>query len=160
MIRVRGFRHGDADALRALFRRAVLEGAAEYYDASQRAAWAGAADAPPVWAERLGAQITLVAEDRAGRCAGFMTLGRDGHLDLAFVAPEAMGAGVAAALHDRILAEAAALGLTRLTTEASHLARRFLLKSGWQETGSQDAVVNGTRLASFRMEKTLISPAD
>lgn len=158
MIRVRGFRAGDADALLAVFRRAVLEGAAAHYDGPQRAAWAGAADAPPAWAERLGGQMTLVAEDAAGRCAGFMTLGRDGHLDLAFVTPEAMGTGVAAALHDRLLVEAAALGLTRLTTDASHLARRFLLKSGWRETGRTDTDIDGTRLAGFRMEKRLALP--
>jgi len=156
-IRIRPYRDGDAPVLAGVFDRAVREGAAAAYDADQRAAWASAPDAPPSWSERLGEEITVVAE-RDGQVAGFMTLGRDGFLDLAFVLPEAMGTGVAAALHDRVLAEAEARGLTRLTTEASHLARRFFLKQGWRELGEIAVELGGARLASFRMEKRLRRP--
>ena len=152
MTRIRPYRGEDAPALRAIFWRAVQEGAASAYDQRQRNAWARAPEVPPDWPDRLGRQITLVAE-QAGTAVGFMTLGHDGHLDLAFVAPEAMGTGVAAALHDRVLAEAAARGLSLLTTEASHLARRFLLRQGWREIAEQEVEIGGARLTSFRMEK-------
>lgn len=156
-IRIRPYRDGDAPVLATVFERAVREGAAGAYDADQRAAWASALDTPPDWAQRLGEEITLVAE-RDGHVAGFMTLGRDGFLDLAFVLPEAMGTGVAAALHDRVLAEAEARDLTRLTTEASHLARRFFLKQGWRELGAIEVELGGTTLTSFQMEKRLRRP--
>lgn len=152
MTRIRSYRPGDAPALRLIFWRAVQEGTKAAYDQRQRDAWARAPEAPPDWPDRLGTQITLVAE-RDGAAVGFMTLGHDGHLDLAFVAPEAMGTGVAAALHDRVLTEAAARGIDRLTTEASHLARRFLLRQGWREIAAQEVEIGGVRLANFRMAK-------
>ncbi|MGS4944722.1 N-acetyltransferase family protein [Meridianimarinicoccus sp. RP-17] len=153
-IHVRPYREEDAPVLARIFDRAVREGAASAYDATQRAAWAGAIDAPPEWCQRLSEEITLVAE-RDGQMAGFMTLGRDGFLDLAFVLPEAMGTGVAAALHDRVLAEAESRGLFRLTTEASHIARRFFIKQGWREMGEIQVDLGGTTLTSFSMEKRL-----
>lgn len=151
---VRPYRADDAPVLALVFDRAVREGAAGAYDAYQRAAWAGAIDAPPDWSQRLCEEITVVAE-RASQVVGFMTLGRDGFLDLAFVLPEAMGTGVAAALHDRILAEAEARKITRLTTEASHIARRFFIKQGWRELGEVQVDLGGTSLTSFSMEKQL-----
>lgn len=150
--RIRRFRPEDAAPMRRVFWRAVQEGTAAAYDQRQRDAWARAPEAPPDWPERLGGQITLVAE-RDGAAVGFMTLGHDGHLDLAFVIPEAMGTGVAAALHDRVLAEAEARGLSLLTTEASHLARRFLLRQGWREIAAQEVEIGGVRMKNFRMEK-------
>ncbi len=156
-MRVRPYRTEDAACLAQVFDRAVREGAAGAYDAAQRAAWASALDAPPDWSQRLSEEITLVAE-RGGKVAGFMTLGRDGFLDLAFVLPEAMGTGVAAALHDRVLVEAEARDLLRLTTEASHIARRFFIKQGWRELGEVQVSLGGTTLTSFSMEKRLRAP--
>lgn len=156
-LRVRRFRTEDAASLAEVFDRAVREGTVGAYDADQRAAWASALDAPPDWCRRLSEEITLVAE-RDGQLVGFMTLGRDGFLDLAFVLPEAMGTGVAAAVHDRMLAEAEARNLSRLTTEASHLARRFFIKQGWQELGEVKVSLGGINLTSFSMEKRLRRP--
>ena len=153
---VRPYRPSDAACLAQVFDRAVREGAAGAYTEAQRAAWASAMDTPPDWSRRLGEEITLVAE-RDGQVAGFMTLGRDGFLDLAFVLPEAMGTGVAAALHDRVLVEAAARDLTRLTTEASHMARRFFFKQGWRDLGEIEVALGGAKLTSFSMEKRLRS---
>lgn len=153
-VTVRPYRTSDAACLAQVFDRAVREGAASAYDDAQRAAWASAMDTPPDWSRRLSEEITLVAE-RDGQIIGFMTLGRDGFLDLAFVLPEAMGTGVAAALHDRMLAEAEGRNLTRLTTEASLIARRFFIKQGWRDLGQIDVALGGTTLTSFSMEKRL-----
>lgn len=159
MIRVRGFEPDDSPALREIFYRAIQQGSAAFYDKRQRDAWARAPEAPPNWTRRLGDQITVVAEVDGAR-AGFMTMGREGYLDLAFVAPEWMGAGVAAALHDRLLHIALAEGITRLTTEASHLARRFLIRQGWQELAEQQVMVCGVILTNFRMEKRLVKATE
>lgn len=154
MIRIRNFCPSDSDALRQIFYRAVHEGTTAWYTPEQRAAWANAAEAPPEWPKRLGDHMTVVAEMDA-QISGFMTLGYDGHLDLAFVTPESMGTGVASALHDRLLSLARAAGLELLTTEASHLARRFFLRQGWTELAAQEVELRGVSLANFRMEKRL-----
>lgn len=158
MIRIRQFRPDDAAALRVIFEQAVLQGSAGFYDEVQRKAWAEAPNASPAWTTRLGDQITVVAE-RDGGLAGFMTLGHDGHLDLAFVRPDCMGTGLAASLHDRLLAIAMEKGLSRLTTEASHLARRFFLKQGWVEQAEQTVWIGDVQLTNFRMEKPVGSLA-
>ncbi len=155
MVDVRPFHPRDAVALRGIFRQAVLVGAAGHYDAAQRAAWAGAAALPPAWPARLGDQITLVAEAAGGPPLGFMTLGHDGHLDLAFVRPESRGTGVAAALLGAIVAEARARSIAPLTTEASHLARPFFLRHGWTLLAEQQVELNGITLTNFRMELRL-----
>jgi putative acetyltransferase len=157
MTRIRPMAADDPPALYVIFFRAVHEGAAGAYNDAQRAAWAPEPAMPADWPRRLADQVTLVAEAK-GRPVGFMTLGRDGHLDLAYVLPEAMGSGVAAALHDRLLAEAAALGLTRLDTAASHLARRFFARQGWTVIAEQQIGRRGQKLTNFRMEKRLARP--
>lgn len=157
MIRIRAFHPDDSNALRQIFFRAVHEGTAQWYTPEQRTAWANAAQAPPDWPKRLGDQITVVAETD-GHLTGFMTLGHDGHLDLAFVTPEAMGTGVASALHDRLLTLANKAEMPVLITEASHLARRFFLRQGWRELAKQEVALRGVLLTNFRMEKRLNTP--
>lgn len=54
-----------------------------------------------------------------------MTLASTGQIDFAYVAPAVMGQGVAQALYEVLEAHARAAALARLSTEASHPARRF-----------------------------------
>lgn len=157
-MQLRRYRPGDATGGAEVFYRAVREGAASAYDAAQRAAWAPEFPRPPemqaAWATRLGMQITWVAEE-AGVLQGLFSLRTDGYLDLAFVLPARMGTGLAGQLYDRIEAEAQALGLRRLTVEASRLARPFLARRGWQVDAAQEVVRHGVTLPNFRMSKAL-----
>lgn len=54
-----------------------------------------------------------------------------------FVAPEAEGAGIGRALHERLVEAAADHGLARLflTTAAQTRAERFYTEAGWTRTG-------------------------
>ena len=62
-----------------------------------------------------------------------------------------LGAGVAKALYDSLLDRARAMGLKTLTTDASHLARRFLHRQGWRVTREQTQSRRGESLANYRM---------
>ena len=93
LIEIGRFEPAEADALGVIYYRAVHEGAAGAYDASQRHAWAPKAPSGSDWEARLWAQHTLVARD-AGRPVGFMTLDAGGHIDLAFVDPDFQRRGV------------------------------------------------------------------
>ncbi len=153
-ITVRDYRPADAEALGAIYTRAVREGTRGHYDARQRRVWAEYWPGGGSWEDRLRGFRTWVAEaDRAP--VGFMSLGQGGHLELAFVLPDWMGRGVADALYDALEAEARARGLTRLDTEASHLARRFFLRRGWREIARKDKLHAGVILTNYRMEKRL-----
>lgn len=153
-LRLRPARPGDGPALRAVFFAAVHGGAATAYGPEERAAWAPSPEPTPGWEDRLLGITTIVAEAR-NRAVGFMALAPDGHLDLAYVAPEWIGRGVGAALHAEIVAAARAAGLMLLTTEASLVARPFFARLGWHETARQSVIRQGVALTNFRMELPL-----
>jgi putative acetyltransferase len=73
----------------------------------------------------------LVAEE-AGRMTGVLSMDATGYLDMAFVLPEVMGTGTAAALYDALMIQARAAGLRRFTVRAAHQSKRILERRGWQ----------------------------
>ena len=149
-MRVRKGTPADLPACYGVMHQSVREGAGRFYTKAQRAAWVPQAEPPATWLDRLGQQHVWVAETR-GQIIGFMTLEPDGHLDFAYVAPSHMGTGVAAALHTAVVGWARAGGIPRLHTEASHFARRFFLRAGWQEIAAETVTRNGQDLERFRM---------
>ncbi|MFA5581762.1 MAG: GNAT family N-acetyltransferase [Paracoccaceae bacterium] len=154
---IRPYAPADAYGCHATFQAAVHIGAARHYDAAARMAWAPPGPMPADWPDQLGDQMTWVAE-AGGRIAGFLTLGRDGHLDLFYVAPRWMGRGVAGRLHDQALCAARTMGIAMLSTEASHLARAFLLRNGWHSDARQSVIRHSTAITNFRMSRR-IDPA-
>lgn len=152
---VRPFEDEDAEATARIYVDAVRIGAQDHYDEAQRRAWASSVPDTLPWRARLKSQASFVAE-RDGAVVGFMTLKPDGCIDLAFVAPDAMGSGVAKRLYERILAEAAASGLRRLHTEASHLARPFFQRQGWSVVKRQTVERDGVALTNFVMATDLM----
>lgn len=155
-ILIRRFREGDGDALGHLFHRAVHEGAASAYDAAQRAAWSPEPPHGPDWEDRLARGVTLVALD-GDAPAGFMTLEPEsGYIDMAFVAPEQKGRGVAGMLYGMLERCARRNGLQQLITDASELARHFFLKQGWQDGPRQEVIRDGVTLHNYRMAKRLM----
>ncbi len=153
--RIRAYRADDRAACHHVFYRAVHEGAAAFYDADQRAAWAPSAQPDLSKPDKLLDQWCWIAEGAEGGVIGFMSLRRDGYLDVAFVLPEAQGTGVANALLDALIARARAEGLTRLTVHASHLARRFFAKHGWQVDHAEAHPARGQTLERFAMSLML-----
>jgi len=153
-LRLRPARPGDGPATHAVFFAAVREGAAAHYSDAERKAWAPSPEAPSSWEPRLLAGTTVVAEER-GRIVGFMTLGSDGFLDLAYVDPGWIGRGVGGLLHRAILEIARRAGLALLATEASLVARGFFHRQGWRETARQSVIRHGVALTNFRMELAL-----
>ncbi len=147
---IRRYQPGDADALAQIFFDAVRIGAAPKYPPAELAAWAPIRPSAEVWAARLAPLTTFVAE--ASQPIGFMSLGPQGYLDLAFVAPDQRGQGVADALHAAILAYAQSQSLPRLTTEASRMARPFFLRMGWQELARQSVERGGQQIENFKMQ--------
>lgn len=154
---IRPGRPGDGAAAFAVLHAAVHQGATAFYSASERQAWAPEQTPPPGWEAELLRGHARVAQDRRGALIGFMTLGTDGFLDFAYVTPGWMGKGVANALYDAIEAAAHDAGLPVLSTEASHLAQRFLSRRGWRTVARQSVIRHGVALTNFRMERALHS---
>lgn len=128
---IRPYRPEDRAATARVYYRAIMEGTVAQIGAAERAAWAGSPDPDLTEPDKLLEQWCWIAEED-GRATGFMSLCPDGLLDMAFVIPEVMGKGTAAALYDVLLAKAQTERLPRLTVLASAYSRSFLLKRGWQ----------------------------
>jgi len=152
---IRAFEPDDAAALARIYFESVHSGTVDHYDAAQRRAWADNVPETGAWRDRLQSQTTFVA-DIGARSVGFMTPDAGGHIDLAFVAPDVIGRGIAKALYDRIETEALRLGLKRLDTAASHLARPFFERQGWGVVREQSVMRRSVSLTNFVMEKHLI----
>ena len=145
---------GDGAISFDVFIDAVRNGAKEHYTAEQRAAWAPVDVMPATWEDRHLATTVFVAESER-QLEGFMTLTAEGVIDMAFVRPSAMGTGIAVQLYEKIEAAAHASGMTRLSTQASHLARPFFLRRGWNLLAAQTVQKRGQTIENFRMEKHL-----
>jgi putative acetyltransferase len=128
---IRLYQASDRAPALMVFYRAVREGTAAFYSEEERAEWAPSSEPDYNWPDKLLDQWCWVTEE-GGRMTGFMSLRRDGELDMAFVIPEVMGDGTAAALYDVLLQQAHTEGFTRLTVRAAEQSKRFLSRRGWQ----------------------------
>lgn len=152
---IRPYRAADAGAVGQVFYDAVHQGAAGAYGAAQRAAWAPEVPAGAEWSLRFERSVTFVAEAE-GRVVGFMNLVPEtGYIDMAYVAPQVMGRGVAHALYAPIEAAGRDAGCATLTTAASALARPFFERQGWHVQRREEVTRAGVRLHRFQMEKVL-----
>lgn len=154
---LRPYRPEDRAAAELVFFRAVREGSATFYTEAERAAWAPSPTPNLAVPDKLLDQWCWVTEE-AGRMTGFMSLCRDGELDMAFVIPEVMGDGTAAALYDTLLDCARAQGMTRLTVHASPQSNRFLTRRGWQVDGRERVEDAGEVFDLYLMSLTLTPP--
>lgn len=157
IVEIRRYQSHDATALYAVFVEAVHIGAAKHYTRAQRFAWVPEQPMPTGWPDKLATMETWVAEVD-GEIAGFMAVTRTGYMDLAFMRPRWMGRAVAQAAYDRVLEWARDAGLSRLTTHASHLARSFFARNGWQVDTPEIIDRNGETIARFAMSYVLEHP--
>ena len=127
---IRPYRPEDRSAAALVFYRAVREGAAANYPAKELAAWAKSPEPDWTTPDKLAAQWCYVSEED-GRMTGFFSMDDSGYLDMAFVIPEVMGDGTAAALYDTVMSRAQSAGLTHFTVKAAHQSHRFLARRGW-----------------------------
>lgn len=153
-IKIRSLTSTDSAEAVQVFFDAIHVGTADVYSEKERIAWAGNEPDTDGWRGRFDNVDGLVAETD-GKMLGFMTLDQAGYIDLAFVAPDAMGQGIGRQLYEAIERRAIAARTRRLTTEASMKAKPFFERMGWQVEREQIVVKRNTPLTNFRMYKSL-----
>jgi putative acetyltransferase len=151
---VRPYRPGDAPALCHLFHASVHGATAAHYSGAERSAWAPIVPDAELWAMRMAARHTFVAE-RAGQALGFVELEDDGHVAMLYVHPSIVGQGLGGRLYDVAEARARFLGLRRLFTEASYVARPLFAARGFRVVRENRVDRRGVMLTNFSMEKDL-----
>jgi len=157
---IRDFCEEDAPALAAITLAAIRAVGAHGYSPQQVEAWAARHPDAERFVERVrvGHRI-FIAVDESGEATAYSLLEPDGHLDMLYCHPDHTRRGLA----DRLLAhaenEARSLGVTRLYTEASELARASFERSGYVMTHRRDFEIThdgvSVEIHNYAMEKPL-----
>lgn len=154
--RIRPFRTEDAEALLAIARSAIQIIGSQSYSADQVSAWAARHNDAARFIERAAEnQIILVTVDARDEPCAYAILERDGHLDHLYCDPGHSRQGLADELLDEVERQAQKLGIARLSTEASELARPAFERAGYRVVHRRDFEVDGVPLHNFAMEKLL-----
>jgi putative acetyltransferase len=154
---LRPFEADDAPALSALTLEAIQSIGAQAYSPEQVQVWSsGHTNAERFIARaEAGQHIYVMAED-GGAPAAYALLEPDGHLDMLYCAPSHAGRGLASRLLDHAEEQARNMGVTRLYTEASELARKPFERAGYKLVQRRDFDLHGVAIHNYAMEKPLI----
>ena len=151
---VRDYVRGDAEPICRLFYETVRTVNLGDYSPEQVRAWAPEVPDPDAWHGRMSGRHTLVA-DEGGEVVGFAELEEDGHLDMLYCRPDAVGRGVGSRLYAAVEERARGLGVGRISTEASITARPFFVRHGFRVVRRNVVVRHGVELVNFSMDKVL-----
>ena len=151
---VRDYVRGDTEPICRLFYETVRTVNLEDYSPEQVRAWAPEVPDPSAWHGRMLGRHTLVA-DEGGEVVGFAELEEDGHLDMLYCRPDAVGRGVGSGLYAAVEERARGLGVSRVFTEASITARPFFARHGFAVLRRNTVLREGIGLTNFSMEKAL-----
>jgi putative acetyltransferase len=153
-IDVRPFRPEDTARNRESFVAAVRQIASRDYSPEQVNAWAPETGDEATWAARRSDAHTYVA-CLAGHVVGFSDFTDEGVVDMLFVHPDAARRGVARALLERVLHDAASAGHLRLEAHASITARPVFERLGFCVDATRQVQVRGQVLQNFDMHVEL-----
>jgi putative acetyltransferase len=151
---VRDYVRGDAEPICRLFYETVRMVNLGDYSPEQVRAWAPEVPDPDAWHGRMSGRHTLVA-DEGGEVVGFAEWEEDGHLDMLYCRPDAIGRSVGSGLYAAVEERARGLGVGRITTEASITARPFFVRHGFRVLRQNTVLREGIELTNFSMEKGL-----
>ena len=159
MTTLRSFTDSDADALVEIYRRAVTEIGPRAYNPEQVAVWAKLLPSAERFAEIMNdGRVALVAVDANDRVVAFGDVEADGHIGFLYVLPDVAGTGVAKTLYDVLEAKAREQDIGKLYSEASELAKSFLLKQDFSVVERRDFEVSGVPIHNYAVEKRLRAP--
>lgn len=157
---IRLYRDSDAEALAALAVAAIREVGLHGYSSAQVEAWAARHPGPAMYRRRAGSgHAIFVAADAEDVPVAYAVLEPDGHLDRLFNHPRHTRRGLAGRLLAATEEHARTLGLARLYTEASELARPSFEQAGYAVTHRRDFEIDhegkGVPIHNYAMEKLL-----
>jgi putative acetyltransferase len=152
---IRKATHEDKAALAALHAASIRALCAGHYPASALDAWT-ALLAPAVYDDALAHKVFLVAEEGGALLGLGMLDAQAAAVSAVYVAPDAVGLGVGAALLAVLERAAAKGGLARLTASATLNARGFYARRGYEYVrDAVHALPDGTELPCVEMVKEL-----
>ena len=157
---IRPFKPSDAERLAELTLATIRAVGSARYSKAQVAAWASRHPGPERFLARVeGGSLIYIAADAHDVAAAYALLEPDGHLDMLYCHPDHTRQGLADRLLNHAHAEARKLGLTRLYTEASELARPAFERAGYSVQHRRDFEIEGpngpVQIHNYAMENLL-----
>ena len=153
-MKIRSFEPPDAAQIAQLFHDTVREVNCRDYSSQQVKAWAPDDLNFRNWIEVCSGRSTYVAEID-GLIVGFAELETNGHIDCFYCHKNYQRCGVGRQLYTAIAAEALALNLPNLFTEASITARPFFQRLGFTIVREQQVMCRGETFTNYAMQKLL-----
>lgn len=145
----------EINALSDVFIRAIEGSGRRDYDPAQIAAWTSKAHTSE-FNSALSDGFTILAEHHDQPIA-FAQLSPNDCIRMLYVDPEWASLGIATLMCQYLEDEARILGSTRLTTNASHTAKRFFESMGFKAAQEESVEINGVALTRTKMEKRLVA---
>ncbi len=153
---IRPFRNEDAQALADLTLAAIRTVGPKSYSSEQVEVWASRHPGPKRFVERAqGGSMMFVAVGQTDIPVAYSLLETDGHLDMLYCHPDHTRQGLANRLIEAPEHQAQLLGLDRLYTEASELARPAFERAGYVVDHRRDFELDGVPIHNFAMKKRL-----
>lgn len=153
---MRLFQDGDAAKLAALTLAAIEHIGPAGYSDEQISVWAARHTGPERFLERAasGSRICVAADD-ADQAVAYALLEPDGHLDMLYCDPAHSRKGLADQLLQEAAGHARSIGLRKLYTEASELARPAFQRAGYVQLHRRDFELAGVAIHNYAMECAL-----
>ncbi|MEO9463095.1 MAG: GNAT family N-acetyltransferase [Marinomonas sp.] len=153
---VRPYKDQDAECLSNICRDAITAIGSHAYSEEQVSAWVARHPGAERYRERVaGGSMIWCAVDGSDNPVAYALLEPDGHLDHLYNHPEHTRQGLAARVLNAAEEHARALGLTRLYTEASELARPAFERAGYTLLQRREFEIEGVAIHNYAMEKHL-----
>jgi putative acetyltransferase len=153
-MQIRPYRRGEEALLRAIFHSSVHGLASRHYTGEQLRAWAPEEYDAALWAQRMRANQSWVAE-LDGQVAAFTDLQPSGYIDMFFVAPPYAGRGIGQALLLHLFGLASERRIAVLRSDVSLTAEPFFTRHGFSVETRNQVAVRGELLANATMLKLL-----
>ena len=156
---IRPYRPRDAEAIAALTLAAIRTTALRAYSAEQVAAWAALYSVQRCLDAAAKGDVIIVAAGPDDTPLAYTILEAGGHLDMLFCHPDHTGKGLGLRL--LYAAEEAALpqGVTRISAEASELARPVFVRAGYTLLHRRDFTIpfegRDVAIHNYAMEKRI-----
>ncbi len=153
---IRPYQDQDAECLSQICLAAIISIGSHAYTAEQVSAWSARHPGADRYRERVsdGAMIWC-AVDKSDTPVAYALLELDGHLDHLYNHPDHTRQGLAIRLLSAAETGAAQLGVSRLYTEASELARSTFERAGYVMLHRRNFDIEGTPIHNYAMEKSI-----
>lgn len=151
---LRPFAQKDLFDILNLFYRTVHTVGRVDYTPGQLNAWAPYCSSQTSWKASLSAHRSFVAIHE-NKIVGFGDCDNAGYLDRLYCAFDFQGKGAGSLLTEKLEEQTASLGIGRIRTEASIMARPFFESKGYSVIAEQYKPLRGKSFLNYRMEKRL-----